>query len=250
MKTKKHTNNLQKSSVILLPLSLVLAMLTVYSLIELKTTQASIHQKEIKFNKIDPYDFAQMEEIQVEEQKQEESTQETKQEVSESLEDFTTTEDPEFIEEKLPVIEAEDKNPPSEDIGEFVEVVEPEELDDDKHLMIDFVDEIPIYPGCEKVDISERRACFEKNIKKLVQRKFNSDLAYSLGLPPGKKRISVKFVITKSGEIEILGSRASHARLEKEGERIVKLIPRMVPGKVQGRTVNVSYMLPITFKVD
>lgn len=250
MKTNTHTNNLQKSSVIFLPLGLVLTMLTVYGLLELKTTQTSVVSKKVKFDKIDSHDFALVKEIQIERPKVEEAKEIVQKEQPKELEDFTISEDPEFIEEERPYKgEAVDKNP-SDKLEGLANIEEEDELDDDRHLMIDFVDEIPIYPGCEKVKKSERRNCFEKNIKKLVQRKFNGDLAQSLGLRSGKQRISVKFVITKNGDIEIVGSRATHVRLEKEGERIVKMIPKMKPGKVQGRNVNVSYMLPITFRVE
>ena len=75
-------------------------------------------------------------------------------------------------------------------------------------------------------------------------------MANQLGLSSGKQSIYVQFVITKSGEIEIKGARANHKRLEKEGKRVVNLLPQMTPGKKNGEPVNVSYMVPISFNVQ
>ncbi|OIQ40937.1 MAG: hypothetical protein BM563_01915 [Bacteroidetes bacterium MedPE-SWsnd-G1] len=249
MKTKKHTNNLQKSSIILLPLSLVLAMITVYSLIELKTTQASIHQKEIKFNKIDPYDFAQMEEIQVEQTKNEKSNPLTKKQVSKILEDIKTTDDPEEVETELPFEEPKDKNPPADNLGNLIEVEDDEPITEDVPFIL--IEDAPVFPGCEKKKTGElKKACFSKSLSKFIGRKFNKDLAQGLGLQSGKKKIWIQFTITKTGDIEIKNTSAPHPRLEKEGKRIVNLLPKMNPGKQRNVPVNVTYMLPITFQVE
>jgi hypothetical protein len=37
--------------------------------------------------------------------------------------------------------------------------------------------------------------------------------------------------------------------LEKEAIRVVSLIPKMTPGKQRGRSVSVSYTLPITLVI-
>ncbi len=86
-------------------------------------------------------------------------------------------------------------------------------------------------------------------MQKHVQRKFNSELASDLGLS-GKLKIYVQFKITKTGGIQIMGARAPHKRLKKEAIRVVKLLPKMQPGKQRGRPVNVTYMLPISFNVE
>ena len=110
---------------------------------------------------------------------------------------------------------------------------------------------MPIYPGCEKFSSNtELRQCMSKKIARLVQRKFNTDLAGDLGLSPGKKKIYIQFKITKTGGIEIVGARAPHPRLEKEAKRVVMLLPKMTPGRQRGRPVNVTYMLPISFNVE
>jgi protein TonB len=112
------------------------------------------------------------------------------------------------------------------------------------------VQEKPIFPGCEKVKELERKKCFEKKITKFVTRKFNAGLAPSLGLSSGKKRILIEFLITKTGEIEITNARAPHESLEKEGKRVVNKLPKIIPGKQNGKEVDVKYILPILFDVN
>ena len=45
-------------------------------------------------------------------------------------------------------------------------------------------------------------------------------------------------------------ARAPHKRLQQEAIRVVKLLPKMIPGKQRGRPVGVKYSLPIAFKVE
>ncbi len=135
------------------------------------------------------------------------------------------------------------------EVEEIVEVEEEEEIMEDVPFAI--IEDVPVYPGCEKERGKEaKKACLNKALQKHVSRKFNADLAGDLGLSPGKKRIYVSFKITKTGNIEIIGARAPHPRLEKEAIRVVKLLPKMTPGKQRGRPVNVTYMLPIAFVVE
>ena len=86
-------------------------------------------------------------------------------------------------------------------------------------------------------------------IGKFVNRKFNTDLAGDLGLT-GRQKIYVGFKIDKSGNIVSVRARAPHPKLAKEAERVVKLLPKMKPGKQRGKAVIVPYSLPIIFQVQ
>mgnify|MGYP000893994098 CR=1 FL=1 len=83
-----------------------------------------------------------------------------------------------------------------------------------------------------------------------IFKKFNADLASDLGLSPGVKRIFVVFKIDKRGNIVDVMARAPHKRLQDEAIRVVKLLPKMIPGKQRGIAVGVKYSLPIAFKVE
>ncbi len=136
------------------------------------------------------------------------------------------------------------------EVDDIVEVeTEEEEFNEDVPFTI--IEEVPIYPGCEnEKSKKEKKDCLNKSIQKLIARKFNIDLASELGLPQGKQKIYIQFRITKTGEIEIIGARAPHKRLETEAKRVVNLLPKMTPGKQRGRPVNVTYMLPISFNIE
>jgi len=110
------------------------------------------------------------------------------------------------------------------------------------------VEEVPIYPGCEKEKDNEgRKKCMSKAIKTLVQRKFNgSNIATQYGLS-GRQRINVQFLIDNTGKVTDIKSRAPHVKLEAEAKRVISKIPDMKPGKQRNTPVGVRYTLPIIF---
>ena len=134
------------------------------------------------------------------------------------------------------------------EVEEIIEEDEGEEVIEDVPFAI--IEDIPIFPGCEKGSKADKKACFSKKISKHINRKFNASLAADLGLSPGKKRIFVMFKIDKTGGITEIRARAPHPRLQKEAERVVRTLPRMTPGKQRGRPVAVRYSLPIAFQVE
>ncbi len=127
------------------------------------------------------------------------------------------------------------------------EIIEEEEVLEDVPFSI--IEDAPVYPGC-KGNKAELKKCLQKSIQKHVARKFNTGLASELGLDPGKKKVYVVFKIDKKGNIVDVRARGPHARLEKEGVKVVKMLPKMIPGKQRGRPVGVKYTLPITLQVE
>ena len=59
-----------------------------------------------------------------------------------------------------------------------------------------------------------------------------------------------KYTFDKTGNITDVQARAPHKRLQEEAIRVVKSLPKMIPGKQRGRAVGVKYSLPIAFKVE
>lgn len=116
-------------------------------------------------------------------------------------------------------------------------------------ISFSIVDQVPVYPGCKGDQITLRK-CLQENITKLVSDNFNANLAKDLKLSPGIRRVFVMFSIDKEGNITSIKARAPHIKLEEEAIRVIKLIPKMIPGKQGGKNVNVKYTLPIAFKVD
>ena len=111
------------------------------------------------------------------------------------------------------------------------------------------VEEIPIHPECKRIsNKSDQKQCTTSAINKQVGKNFNTDLANSLGLPAGKKRIFVQFTISKEGQVTNIKARGPHPKLEEEAIRVIKLLPQLIPGKHNGTVVDVAYSLPIVFE--
>ncbi|MBV1888452.1 MAG: energy transducer TonB [Urechidicola sp.] len=248
MKTKKHTIKLQKSSGLFMQLGLVLTLAIVYLLLEHQTEV----NKPIALADNSNHEITKIVELKdfiIEREKIVQKVEQQPKKEQEDITEFIKSDDPELVEPDLPfeTSDPEERDPIHNSTLVVVENEDP--LEDDTHLITN-VHEVPIYPGCEKGTRAEKKACFESKVRKLINRKFNSELGTILGLEGGKQRISVQFKITKNGDIEILGARANHKKLEKEGKRVVNLLPKMKPGKHNGKPVDVSYMVPIVFNIQ
>jgi len=150
-------------------------------------------------------------------------------------------EDEEEIEETI--IESTETD--QEEIVEEVEVVE-EDLDLDVPFAI--IEDVPLYPGCERVPKSQRRNCFQKEIQKHINKNFRyPEIAQEMGI---QGRVFVQFTIQKDGSISGIRTRGPDKNLEKEANRIISKLPRMTPGKQRGRPVRVPFSIPITFKLQ
>ena len=78
---------------------------------------------------------------------------------------------------------------------------------------------------------------YVSKIGKLINKKFNKDLAAVLGLS-GKLRIDNEFKIDKLGNVIEIKARAPHSRLENEAIKVVNKIPKMIPGKQRDKTLK------------
>jgi TonB family protein len=64
-------------------------------------------------------------------------------------------------------------------------------------------------------------------------------------------RIYLRFVVSKEGKVtQVRVLRGVHPLLEAEALRVVSALPDFVPGRMQGKPVNVEYTLPILFKLS
>ena len=86
-------------------------------------------------------------------------------------------------------------------------------------------------------------------IQKFVSKKFNTDIAADNSLE-GVMKISIGFVVDKTGNVINVRARAPHPALEKEAQRVVALLPKMQPGKQRGKAVKVPFGFPIRFQVE
>ncbi len=118
-----------------------------------------------------------------------------------------------------------------------------------ENVPFNLVEQIPLFKPCQKSAISEQEECFTKEIRKHVRKNFNyPSKAYESNI---QGRVFIQFVIDKTGKVDNLRIRGPYKGdlLEAEAERIIKKLPKFIPGKHNGRDVKVKYGIPITFKI-
>ena len=125
-----------------------------------------------------------------------------------------------------------------------------EYIDDTQKSSLSMKDltKLPIYPGCSG-DNETLKKCLANGIAKFVMENFNKDLANTKELS-GRQRIVINFEINKNGTIAHPKAKAPHPALEEEALRVVKLLPKMIPGEHKGKQVGVQYTLPIIFEIN
>jgi protein TonB len=240
MKTKKHAkSNLENYSKFFIQLGLVLALFISYSLLR-SSSVLEINKKSAMFSNLLDDNIEQLKVYNITKPKPKNIP---KRKITIPIIDKTENNKPEddFL--------FEDMDPDGAiDINGIKDVEIDEPVNEKDELFIN-VEEAPIFPGCKGTN-EEKKACFIAQIRKFVNRKFNSNLAEELNLTQGTKRIFTIFKIDKNGNIVDIRARAPHKRLQEEAIRVINLIPKMIPGKQRGKPVGVKYSLPIAFKVE
>ncbi|WP_055435919.1 energy transducer TonB [Lacinutrix algicola] len=246
-KSQKHDANLQKNSTLYFQVGLILCLLASYGALEMSfaETQEYVYSTPVEDDSIYEIDIENFEiEKEVKpEQKQEIAQVKPKDPEIKIVSNETKLK--ETLKEIIKVVVPEGKTPvlSTDDPSLKIDEIEPE-------ITIMTVQKVPVFPGCEKESTNNgRRKCMSEKLSKLVQRKFDVDIASDLGIT-GKQKIYVSFKINKLGEVEIIKTKANHLALEKEANRVVGKIPTMKPGMNNNKPVNVSYMLPIQFNIQ
>jgi len=240
-KPHKHDANLQKNSSLYFQVGLILCLLVTFFLFEMRfetqQNEFSLNQ-ETQDELIEVFHDYQIEvpkEKPVEVDRSNEVVDEIE-EVSDDHKDIIET----FIQPNEPSIDEPIK--PSD-------IVDPIDTDIPDDIPFVAVQYVPVFPGCEKFTNNEdRRNCMSEKITRIVQKRFDTDIAIEYGLT-GIQKIDVQFIVDKNGEVTGIKTRAPHPKLEEEAERVINKIPQMKPGMQQDKPVNVIYTLPIKFQV-
>ena len=245
IKTTKHDANLRKNTTIYFQVGLILTLLAVHGLFEMQfQTQPfdfgdppELSEPDVYVNFVpEPPTPAPVVEQKIEPQR----TPLLALNFKEVKDDVVLKEAPKEV-----VVE-----PPSIPVTKPSVNSRPKEKVEKKEYNIIGVEQVPIYPGCEKYTTNdELRACMSKKIGRLIGRKFNTQIGSELGLQ-GKQRISVQFKIDANGNVTEIKARAPHQKLEHEAIKTVGKIPQMIPGKQRNKNVSVIYSLPIVFQVQ
>jgi hypothetical protein len=131
-------------------------------------------------------------------------------------------------------------------IPDYSEIQTTTVISADDGIPFTMIEKAPTFPGCPEND----KSCFNKKMQKHFQKEFDAELHNSLKLSPGKKRIIMLFKINKEGAITEIKAKAPHPALQEEAVRIIKLLPIMKPGELDGEKVAVKYTLPMRIEVE
>lgn len=160
----------------------------------------------------------------------------------------TIVEDTEDVEETIIESTETGQNDAVEERIISVSDVEVEEVEEDVEVPFAVIEDVPVFPGCEGKSKKATKDCFQKKIQEHVINNFRyPEAASELGI---QGRVSVLFVIDSKGYTTNVRSRGPDRVLEKEAERIIGLLPKMIPGKQRGKPVKVPYAVPIFFKLQ
>ncbi len=242
-KSHRHDANLQKNSTLYFQVGLIVCLLAALGLLEMRFETKSTEVAVIDC----PYPIEDMHAINFKpyvepEQKQivEKQDKITKKFIDKIEVVENTTDLPEEI--NIETSEQLSSDVPFDPLA-VGEIEKPEEV-----LDIVFVEQVPIYPGCEKKKgNTARKKCMSDKIARLVQKRFNGGTIASQEGLSGKQKFFVQFQIDKTGNIIDIETNASNPKLGDEAKRVVNKIPKMEPGKQNNKPVGVRYTLPITF---
>tara|TARA_R110002049_G_scaffold17238_3_gene67402 strand:- start:2613 stop:3386 length:774 start_codon:yes stop_codon:yes gene_type:complete len=237
-KSQKQDANLQKNTILYFQVGLIVCLLSVFGLFEMKFETTIPNYGDLK--PLDGPTYIDVPLIKPFKPTFEEPVKQKKVIHSEKFKEVPNDSELEkFVD---PVIDTPNINP---DFRGLID--EPDPVDD---VIFINVEVVPIYPGCEnKKTNDDKRKCMSDKITKLVQKKFDTDLASELGLS-GKQVIRTQFKIDKTGRVIDIKARGTHPELEKEAQRVIDKIPEMIPGKQRDKNVGVIYSLPIVFQVQ
>jgi len=240
MKPKKSPKaNLNNYSTTFLLIGLVVVLFTSWRLIELKT-----YEEAIDIDKLDMQgdDLDETLEVNVEDIKLPPPPQQVA-----PPEEIEVVEDEKDVKEDVVAsTETDDK----EEIKEVEEIQTEEVEEPDVEVAFQFIQNPPIYPGCEGKKGKALKDCMSKKIRKFIDRNFNRDIASDLGLSGERVKILTMFTIGKDGRVTKIRARSKYKDLEKEARRVIAKLPKMKPGQQRNRPVKVTYTLPIIFQVE
>lgn len=122
------------------------------------------------------------------------------------------------------------------------------ETKDKEEVGFQIIENVPIFPGCEKLPMNERRQCFNEKIQEHIFKNFNYPRKAVKNNIQGT--VIVKFIIEKDGAISIDKIKGPDPILEKEAERIILLLPKMTPGYFKENPVRVTMSISINFYIN
>ncbi|MCX2681798.1 energy transducer TonB [Galbibacter sp. EGI 63066] len=243
-KPSKRDTNIKGGGIFRFQIGLLVGLVASYFLME-SVFAVSDSSSEIEFPTIKEEKTYVMPNFEIEEDPKKE-IEKPKQKTTTNEDELKVIEDDAKLDAKKEFI---NKSEDTEIVG-VDDIINVEPVVDVGPINVAEVEFVPVFPGCETLDSNdERRECMSDKINRIVKKNFDASIASEYGLT-GLLRIDVQFKIDKQGKVSDVKVRAPHKILEKEAERVTRLIPQMQPGKQGNQNVEVVFLKPIIFKVQ
>ncbi len=106
------------------------------------------------------------------------------------------------------------------------------------------VDTPPTYPGCSGNAIA-KKSCIIQMVRKYLYKNFNTGKFADMDdIETNKKiRIFVSFDVNKYGKVYNIKAQSKYPKLAEEAKRILMTLPSMLPGRSDGKTVDVHNIM-------
>ena len=121
-------------------------------------------------------------------------------------------------------------------------IIDPDKVDEylaerkDTINVYDCVEQMPSFPGGSQ----KLKEFIEENLR------YPKELEETCV----QGRVIVRFIVERNGKLSnVKMVKSVHPALDKEALRIVKLMPRWIPGRQNGITVRVKFYIPIIFRL-
>lgn len=163
-----------------------------------------------------------------------------------------------------PVIVDDDEIDPDEQLKSQVELQQ-----SDKQISLFNVEGTDDEAGIDKAELEEHRQAAEDLDNKVydfvqqmpefpggqaeLMKYLNNNINYpQIAIENNiQGRVTVRFTVGKDGSVtNIVVLQGPDESLNQEAVRLVRSMPKWIPGKYNGRTVNVNYNLPVVFKLN
>jgi protein TonB len=110
------------------------------------------------------------------------------------------------------------------------------------------IEQVPLFEECKTIPKEKQRDCFQEMMMSHIKKHFYYPEEAQENKIQG--RVVIRFIIEKDGSINEITSRGPNILLEDAATNVIKKMPKMIPGKQRGKTVRVSYSVPIMFKLQ
>ena len=107
------------------------------------------------------------------------------------------------------------------------------------------VESPPIFDTCLNIIDKDKKKCFEQYVNSHIQ----ENLTYPDDAFDSQKvgRVLVSFVIDRNGYVSKVNTRGPNESLENEVKRVINLLSKSQPAKINGISVDMNYALPVSF---